>query len=58
MGIMLAIPIALAVLWPGLGPDPFAVFASPPLSGWPGLLIVALVGLILYRIAGNRSSDS
>jgi len=58
MGIMLAIPIALAVLWPGLSPDPFAVFASPPLSGWPGLLIVALVGLILWWIAGTRSSDS
>lgn len=51
MGIMLAIPIALAVLWPEVSSDPFTVFASPPLGGWPGLLIVAMVGLVLYRIA-------
>jgi putative OPT family oligopeptide transporter len=51
MGIMLAIPIALAALWPSLSPDPFTVFDSPPLGGWPGLLIVAIVGFSLYRIA-------
>jgi putative OPT family oligopeptide transporter len=51
MGIMLAIPIALAALWPGLSSDPFAVFASPPLGGWPGLAIVSMVGLALYWIA-------
>jgi putative OPT family oligopeptide transporter len=51
MGIMLAIPIALAALWPGLSADPFTVFDSPPLGGWPGLLIVAMVGVALYRIA-------
>jgi putative OPT family oligopeptide transporter len=51
MGIMLAIPIALAALWPGLSPDPFTLFDSPPLGGWPGLLIVTMVGVALYRIA-------
>ena len=51
MGILLAVPIALAALWPGLSPDPFTLFESPPSGGWPGLLIVAVVGLILYRIA-------
>jgi len=55
MGIMLAIPIALAALWPGLSADPFTVFGQPPLGGWPGLLTVAMVGLALYRIAiGSR----
>lgn len=53
MGIMLAIPIALAVLWPGVGSDPFILFDSPPFGGWPGLLIVAAVGFALYRIAGG-----
>jgi len=51
MGIMLAIPIALAALWPSLSPDPFTVFDSPPFGGWPGLLIVTMVGLALYWIA-------
>jgi uncharacterized oligopeptide transporter (OPT) family protein len=51
MGIMLAIPIALAALWPSLSPDPFTLFDSPPLGGWPGLVIVAIVGLAMYRIA-------
>ena len=51
MGIVLAMPIALAALWPSLSPDPFTVFHSPPLGGWPGLLIVVIVGFSLYRIA-------
>jgi len=50
MGILLAIPIALAAVWPSLSPDPFTVFDSAPLGGWPGLLIVAMVGFALYRI--------
>jgi putative OPT family oligopeptide transporter len=58
MGIMLAIPIALAALWPGLSSDPFTVFDSPPFGGWPGLIVVAMVGLALYRLAvdprGNK----
>lgn len=55
MGIMLAVPIALAALWPSLSPDPFTLFDAPPFGGWPGLVIVALVGFALYRIAtGSR----
>ncbi|HKE62369.1 MAG TPA: oligopeptide transporter, OPT family [Nitrospira sp.] len=55
MGIMLAMPIAFAALWPGLSPDPFTIFDAPPLGGWPGVVIVTLVGFALYRIAiGTR----
>ncbi len=54
MGIMLAMPIALAALWPGFSADPFMVFAVPPYGGWPGLAMVAFVGLSLYRIAVSR----
>ena len=53
MGIMLAIPIALAALWPSLSPDPFTLFDSPPFGGWPGLFIVAMVGWALYWIASR-----
>jgi putative OPT family oligopeptide transporter len=51
MGILLATPIALTVLWPGASSDPFTVFDHPPLGGWPGLVVVAAVGLALYRVA-------
>jgi putative OPT family oligopeptide transporter len=55
MGILLALPIALTVLWPGLGADPFSLFAAPPLGGWPGLAAMALVGMVLYRIESRRT---
>jgi hypothetical protein len=48
---LLAVPIALTALWPGLGADPFTLFDVPPFGGWPGLLIVALAGAALYRVA-------
>ena len=51
MGILLALPIALALLWPGLSADPFTLFDPPPLGGWPGLVIVTMVGAALYRFA-------
>lgn len=58
MGILLAMPIALAALWPGVSPDPFTIFDTPPLGGWPGVAIVAMVGFALYQIAivtrGNK----
>jgi putative OPT family oligopeptide transporter len=55
MGIMLAMPIALSGLWPGLASDPFTMFASPPLGGWPGLVVAILVAWLLYQIAvGSR----
>ena len=50
-GILLAVPIALTALWPGLGADPFTLFDVPPFGGWPGLLVVALAGAALYRVA-------
>ncbi|MEO5956238.1 MAG: oligopeptide transporter, OPT family [Nitrospiraceae bacterium] len=59
MGIMLAIPIALTALWPGLGADPFTLFDAPPFGGWPGLMIVALVGAALYCVAvGSSKTES
>ena len=51
MGIMLALPIAVGTVWPGLSADPFAVFESPPLGGWPGLAMVMIVGATLYWVA-------
>lgn len=57
MGILLAMPIALAAVVPGLSADPFTLFQSPPIGGWPGLAIVVLVGAVLYRMA-IRSSIS
>ncbi|BCA56475.1 Oligopeptide transporter [Nitrospira sp. KM1] len=57
MGILLAVPIALAALWPGLSADPFTIFSQPPLGGWPGLLIVGIVGCLLYRIGSGARRD-
>ena len=50
MGIMLAIPIALTTVWPEMSSDPLTIFASPPFGGWPGLVMVTLVGGMLYRM--------
>ncbi len=55
MGILLAMPIALAALIPGFSADPFTLFDAPPIAGWPGLAAVTLVGTLLYRVAtGDR----
>ncbi len=56
MGIMLAMPIALSTLWPDLPSDPLTIFVFPPFGGWPGLLMVALVGFTLYRMGTGTSS--
>jgi putative OPT family oligopeptide transporter len=53
MGILLAMPIGVAALWPGLNADPFTLFDQPPLGGWPGLVIVMMVGAALYRLASR-----
>jgi len=58
MGIMLAMPIALAALWPSFSTDPFTIFTSPPLDGWPGLAMVAIVGFALYRVAVARGQST
>jgi putative OPT family oligopeptide transporter len=55
MGILLAVPIALGAFWPGLSPDPFMLFEAPPVGGWPGLAVVALVGWLLYVTAREPS---
>ncbi|HEU4683783.1 MAG TPA: oligopeptide transporter, OPT family [Nitrospira sp.] len=52
MGIILALPIAMAVIWPGIGPDPFSMFVTPPVGAWPGLIVVMLVAWLLFRAAG------
>ena len=58
MGIMLALPIALAALWPGINADPFTMFAVPPFGGWPGLAIMVVVGFALYRIGAGHGRTS
>ena len=58
MGIVLAMPIALAALWPSLNTDPFTIFSVPPWGGWPGLVMVTMVGFILYRTAMGPGRDS
>jgi putative OPT family oligopeptide transporter len=55
MGIVLALPIALGAFWPRLSPDPFMLFESPPLGGWPGFVAVLVVAWLLYRIARDPS---
>jgi uncharacterized oligopeptide transporter (OPT) family protein len=49
MGILLAVPIALSGFWPAIGADPFQLVAAPPLGGWPGLAVLTVVALLLYR---------
>lgn len=56
MGITLAMPIAVSALWPGVSSDPFLLFTSPPFGGWPGLVVVALIGWLLYRVAAKPNS--
>jgi len=51
MGILLAVPIALSGFWPALGADPFNLFETPPVGGWPGLAALAAVSVWLYRTA-------
>jgi putative OPT family oligopeptide transporter len=56
MGILLAVPIALSGLWPSMNADPFKLFEIPPLGGWPGLVVVGGVAVMLYRIASSSRS--
>lgn len=55
MGILLAIPVALGAFWPRLSPDPFMLFETPPVGGWPGLLIMVMVGWLAYHAARDSS---
>jgi putative OPT family oligopeptide transporter len=54
MGILLAVPIALSGLWPMLGGDPLQLFETPPLGGWPGLVVLAAVAVLLHHTATAR----
>jgi putative OPT family oligopeptide transporter len=49
MGILLAVPIAVSGIWPGLDADPIKLFEAPPLGGWPGLAALTAVAAWLYR---------
>ncbi len=49
VGILLALPIALAGLWPALSGDPFQFFPEPPGGGWPGLVALLLIAGWLIR---------
>jgi putative OPT family oligopeptide transporter len=50
MGILLAVPITLAGIWPFFKGDFMALFPEPPWGGWPGLVIVSIVVYALYRV--------
>src|SRR5438034_9142721 len=54
MGVLLAVPIALSGIWPGLDADPFRLFDTPPLGAWPGVVAVAMVGILLFLTARDR----
>ncbi len=54
MGILLAVPVGLSGIWPSLSADPLQLFESPPLGGWPGLIAVGGVAMLLYRAARPR----
>lgn len=56
MGVLLAAPIALSGLWPSMSADPFKLFDTTPLGGWPGLVVVGVVAAFLYRMASVSSS--
>lgn len=51
MGIVLALPIALANMWPTLGTDPLRLFETPPLGPWLGVMMLVGIGGFLYHAA-------
>ncbi len=58
MGILLAVPITLAGIWPVLKGDFMAIFPQPPAGGWPGLVILAVVVYILYRVVTKPTREA
>lgn len=54
MGILLAVPVALTGVWPALGKDPLRLFEVPPLGPWPGLLVLGVIAVVLYRAGARR----
>ena len=58
VGIMLALPIVLGEVSDAFSADMFEVFATPPMGGWPGLVVLAGVCYGLYRLASERPNES
>jgi len=56
MGILLAVPLAFSAFMPDIGADPFQLFDTPPFDGWPGLIMVSVIALYLYRLASSDAS--
>jgi putative OPT family oligopeptide transporter len=50
MGILLAVPITLAGIWPMFKGDFMALFPEPPLGGWPGVAVMAGLVYALWRV--------
>jgi putative OPT family oligopeptide transporter len=57
MGIVLAIPVALSSQWPSIAADPFQLYETPPLGGWPGLVALGVVAVFLCRRSPEGSSS-
>jgi uncharacterized oligopeptide transporter (OPT) family protein len=57
MGILLAVPIALSSQWPSIAADPFQLYGTPPLGGWPGLVALGAVAAFLYRSSAGKASS-
>ncbi len=58
MGILLAVPITLASVWPKLGEDFLAVFPEPPLGAWPGVVALAVVVIVVYRVVVKPTREA
>lgn len=50
MGILLAVPVTLAGIWPMFQGDFLALFPAPPLGGWPGVAVMAGLIYLLWRV--------
>jgi len=57
VGILLALPIVLGQVWPFFSADMFEVVATPPLGGWPGLILLLGVCWWLLSLASERPSE-
>jgi putative OPT family oligopeptide transporter len=57
VGILLALPIALTGLWPSLSADPFQLFETPPLAGWPGLAALLVIGGMLHGMTTTKRRE-
>ena len=56
MGIFLVVPLAFSAFMPDIGADPFQLSHTPPFDGWPGLIMVSVIALYLYRLASSDAS--